>query len=373
MGTIEIAGVEIGPNSPVRVIGELGICHRGDIDLAKRLATACSDAGADFIKFEIYQLETALTEPYRDESFITFGTACNGVIEQNLFEAFKSGFLSFDAASELIEHLHKLGNPFFATAASIQEVDFLVERGACAIKLSSGEIDHLPLIHHVAHKEMPMFIDSATTYMWEVVRAVEEYELEGGERAVVMVNPAGYPAPPETTDLNRIPSLQACLDIPIGYTCHTPGRNALMAAIGKGAQIVEKPISPDNTLPYVEYVFSENIEDFKSLVQDIDYISRSRGSARRLWGRDEMRKNRLNRHGIVASRKLAVGMKLSGKDIEIARPGYGIRPEHIHAVRGFEIKKSLQKGETINWSDFKTDNAKNSAKQKSMHKGMIEE
>ena len=103
---------------------------------------ACADAGVDFIKFEIYQLDTVLTKPYREESKITFGTANQGVIEQNLFEAFKSGYLSFEDAADLIAHIKKLDIPFFATVCSKEEVDFLVEQGACAVKLSSGEIDH---------------------------------------------------------------------------------------------------------------------------------------------------------------------------------------------------------------------------------------
>ena len=354
MKIITIGGIEIGANTPVRVIGELGICHRGDINLAKQLATACSEAGADFIKFEVYQLDTALTEPYRKDSTITFGTAQDGVIEQNLYDAFQSGYLSFEAASELIGHIKRLKKPFFATASSQQEVDFLIEQGACAVKLSSGEIDHIPLIHHVARKKVPMFIDCATTYLWEVIRAVEEYELEGGQQVVVMVNPAGYPAPPEMVDLDRIPALQAALGIPIGYTCHTPGRNAIMAAIGKGARVVEKPVSPDKTKPYIEYVFSENMEDFKSFVEDVDFISRAKGERRRLWNRTDMETNRLNRHGLVAARNLPAGTVLSTSDIEIARPGYGIRPDYIQEIYGFKLHRDLRKGETIEWSDLRS-------------------
>jgi sialic acid synthase SpsE len=353
MREVEIGGLKIGAGQPVRVIGELGICHRGDVELAKKLATAVADAGVDYIKFEVYQLDTALTEPYRGSANITFGTACHGVIEENLFDAFKSGHLSFEDLADLIAHIKSLGIPFFATACSKEEVDFLKDQGACAVKLSSGEIDHIPLIRYVAEIGMPMFIDSATTYMWEVVRAVEEYEIEGGENVVVMQNPAGYPAPPELVDLDRIPALQAALGIPIGYTCHSPGRSAIMAALGKGARVIEKPVSPDNQLPYIEYAFSENMEDFASFVKEVDFVSRANGQGRRLWDREEMKEHRLHRHGIVAAQDLPGGVILKESDLRIARPGYGLRPELIDDICGLELNRDIKSGEVIDWGDLR--------------------
>ena len=353
MRDVTIGNLKIGKEFPVRIIGELGICHRGDVKLAKQLASACAKAGVDFIKFEVYQLDTALTEPYREDCNFSFGTACHGVIEQNLFEAFKGGYLSFEAAGELIAHIKGLGVPFLATATSVDEVDFLIDQGTCAVKLSSGEIDHIPLIQHVAQKNIPMFIDSAKTYMWEVIRAVEEYEMAGGENVVVMQNPAGYPAPPELVDLDRILSLEAALGLPVGFTCHSPGRNTIMAALGKGALVIEKPICPDNKLPHVEYVFSENIENMASFVEEVRFIDRSKGLSRRFWPSEEMKENRLHRHGMVAARDLQKGTVLCESDLKIARPGYGIRPEHGRDICGLMLNRSLRNGEAIDWNDFK--------------------
>lgn len=349
MTEADFGGIKVGPDHPVRVIAELGICHRGDVELAKKMASYAADAGADFIKFEIYQLETALTEPYREDTTITFSSLDGEEIERNLFELFKDGHLSFDEAEELINHLETLDVPFFATVSTIEQADFMMENGACGVKLSSGEVNHIPLIDHIAERSIPAFVDIAKTYQWEVMRVAEQYASSGGENLVILHNPAGYPAPPELIDLDRIDVLKEGFDVPIGFTDHSPGRQVIAAAMGKGACAVEKPISPDKTLPYIEHAFSENMEDFRSFVDDVRYLDKAMGQAHRKWDATEMEDNLVNRAGICASRDLKEGTTLSEDDVMIARPGYGISPESIDDIPGRVLKTSLEKGECLKW------------------------
>lgn len=352
MGTVTIGNVPIGPDEPVRIIAELGICHRGDVSIAKEMIRYAAEAEVDFIKFEIYQLDTVLTKPYREHTTITYETAKDGVISQNLFQAFKGGYLSFDQAREVIAEIRKTGIPFFATACSKQEIDFLREEHACAVKLSSGEVDNYPLIRYVADLRFPVFIDTAKTYLWEIVRSAEEFRLYGGKDIVLMVNPPGYPAPAETVDLKRIHALQTFLEVPVGFSCHTPGRDVIMTAIGMGACIIEKPMAPDNTLPYIEYVFSENMKDYKDFTNSVRNIGKTRGKVSRIWPRDVMKEQLLNRHGLVAKRSIPKGHRLTEADVDIARPGYGIRPEHFGIVINRTLKRDLDEGEVISWEDI---------------------
>ena len=95
-----------------------------------------------------------------------------------------------------------------------------------------------------------------------------------------------------------------------------------------GGKVIEKPISLNKNLPYVEYAFSENAEDFSSFVKDIKEADLYSGESRRIWNTKEIEENRLNRHGLVASNDLKKGHILSESDIDIARPGFGLRPEN---------------------------------------------
>jgi len=347
----QIGTLGIGDDFPVRVVAELGICHRGNLELAKEMVHWVRKSGADFVKFEAYQLDSALSKPYRAEAEIRYSTALDGEINANLFEAFKGGHLTFEELEELIAEIKSLGMPFLATACSIEEADFLISQGACAVKLSSGEIDHYPLIHHIAKQDVPLFIDTAKTYFWEIVRAYEEYLGHNGSVVVPMVNPPGYPAPSETADLRRIRALGDLFRSPIGYSCHSPGRLAVMAAIGLGARVVEKPLCPDKTQAHIEYVFSENMHEYGDFVCDVRDIDSMLGRVYRGWSTEEMKGQLLNRHGVVAKTALSKGTRLTKHNLAIARPGLGVRPEHLESLAGRTLNRSVQEGEAIGWED----------------------
>lgn len=351
MSEAVIGGVRLGGEQPVAVIAELGICHRGDLALAKELATAGAEAGADFIKFEIYQLDTALTKPYREQTTFTYSDLAGKEYTVNLFEAFESGFLSYADADELIEHIKGLGKPFFATTTSIAEAEFMISRGACAVKLSSGEVDHIPLIRYCAEQDIAVFLDLAKSNLWEVARACEEYQGGGGSNIVIMHNPVGYPAAPDFIDLRRIRALDAALDAPVGYTCHSPGTSVIAAAIGMGAVVVEKPICPDKTLPYIEYAFAEDMDDYRAFVEMVRFLGRALGDPHRIWSDEVLKQNLVNRHGAVATRDLPAGHVLGADDIAIARPGLGVRPEHAAQLPGRTLKRALREGEVVRWED----------------------
>jgi sialic acid synthase SpsE len=219
------------------------------------------------------------------------------------------------------------------------------------VKLSSGEVDHIPLIRHCAEHDVAVFLDLAKSNLWEVARACEEYQGHGGENICVMHNPVGYPASPELIDLRRIRVLKESLNAPVGYTCHSPGTAVIAAAIGMGAVVVEKPVCPDKTLPYIEYAFAENMQDYGAFVDQVRYLSKALGDGHRIWSADVLAQNRVNRHGLVTTRALPAGHELSSEDVAIARPGLGILPEYHELLPGRVLKRALEEGEVIRWED----------------------
>ena len=49
---MKISNRNIGPNEPPLIIGEIGINHNGDLELAKELIKISHDIGFDCVKFQ---------------------------------------------------------------------------------------------------------------------------------------------------------------------------------------------------------------------------------------------------------------------------------------------------------------------------------
>ena len=127
MRSVNLGGYKINSSEPVRVVAELGICHRGDLDIAKKLVDQSVLANTDFIKFELYELDRAISEPYRKNYSFKFSTLKNGEFEENLFDLYAKSYLSYSKAKKLIKHINKSKTPFFATVTSIDGTKFLME------------------------------------------------------------------------------------------------------------------------------------------------------------------------------------------------------------------------------------------------------
>src|SRR5918994_7499721 len=64
--TVRIGRSIIGPDFPVYVIGEIGLNHNGDVEIAKRLIDVAVEAGAQAVKFQKRTPEIATPEHMRD-------------------------------------------------------------------------------------------------------------------------------------------------------------------------------------------------------------------------------------------------------------------------------------------------------------------
>lgn len=349
---VTIGNVEIGETRPCRVIAEIGLCHRGDLGLAIELAEAAAAADCDFIKTECYVSEKHFGKFYRGKHAYQYGTLEHGTVTEDFWEATKVYNLTRQETEKLKSRCDSLGKAFFATAISRDDIDFLIDIGACAIKLSSGEMERYDLFRYVAERGAPLFFDTAVTYLSEVVRCYEEYRLAGGDRAVVMHNPCGYPAPDDLTDLRRIRLLVDLLDIPVGLSCHSLGRDVSLVSIGLGATIMEKCICPDRKLPYVEYAQAENAAEMGEYVRAMRTASVCLGQPMRLWPKNVWENNFLGRQGALAARDIKQGEVIRAEDVHVAYPGFGIRGDMVDVIPGRVARRDLAEGEAIAFADL---------------------
>ena len=135
---------------------------------------------------------------------------------------------------ELKAYSDSLGLAFFSTVGFEEDIRLLEEIGCHSIKIASGDINHFPLIRMAARTGICLQIDTGSSTLGEIERAVDVIRSEGNENIIIHHCPSGYPARLESVNLNIIPTLKRLFPYPIAFSDHTPGWEMDVAAVALG-------------------------------------------------------------------------------------------------------------------------------------------
>jgi sialic acid synthase SpsE len=345
----DIAGRRVGPGQPVWIVGELGVTHEGTLDVAVEMLDASAKAGIDAIKVECINADTLVSDEYRSSLLYSFKTLTGRTITENYYELLTKVSLSFDEIGMLAALAKERNLLFFGTAFDLDTVDFLKSIGACAIKISSGEITHHPLLQRAAKSGLPVFFDTGRASIGEVLAAVEILRSAGCPTPLVMHNPSGYPAAHHDVQLNSIALYQQATGLPVGLSCHSRGNMMVHGAIAVGANVIEKPLSRDNTKEEDEHIFSVNIHELDRYVEEIRALEQAFAVSReKLYvGDTDPVRRRTFRQSLVAARDLPKGYRIKVSDITFARPGLGLAPSLLDFVVGRRVNSFVPAGHHI--------------------------
>jgi N,N'-diacetyllegionaminate synthase len=159
-----------------------------------------------------------------------------------------------------------------------------------------------------------------------------------------------YPTPKEEANLSAITSLKERFPYPVGYSDHTIGIVAAVAAVSLGAVIIEKHFTLDKNLPGPDHFISSDPQEMRELVE------RCKEAAVMTWrtkikggSLKERSQISLVRKSIVAKREIKEGELLDESNLGIKRPGYGILPKYLPKLIGKRAKVNIKEDELINW------------------------
>lgn len=267
--TVTIAARRIDDDSPVYVIGEIGLNHNGDVELAMRLIDVAADAGADAVKFQKRTPEIATPEHMRDTLRETpWGTMTYLEYRHRVeFDAEQYAQIGAYAASR--------GLDWFASPWDVPSVDVLEQLDVVAHKIASASVTDTELLDRVARTGKPVILSTGMSTLEEIDRAVE---ILGTERLVLLHATSTYPMPPEEANLRTIATLRdRYRGVPIGYSGHERGLQISLAAVALGARVVERHITLDRTMWGSDHAASLEPQGFEHLVRDIRIIETALG------------------------------------------------------------------------------------------------
>ena len=343
MSMLEFAGHRIGGGASCFVIAEAGVNHNGDSVLARQLIDAAVASGADAVKFQTFSAERLVT---RDAPQAEYQRRNIGV-EESQFAMLKRLELSPAMHRELLDYCALRGILFLSTPFEEESADFLDALGVPAFKIPSGEITNLPFLDHVARKGKPLIVSTGMSTLAEVEDAVTCIRAAGNKRLALLHCVSNYPAVAADINLRAMDTLRKRFDVPTGYSDHTDGIEIALAAVARGAEIIEKHFTLSRTLPGPDHKASLEPAELAALVAGIRRIEASLGDGIKRPVEAEKSTAAVARKSIVAKRDLPAGTILTREDLLIQRPGTGISPARLDAIVGRCTRSALRAGDVL--------------------------
>lgn len=337
---VKIGDKKIGSGHPTYIIAEIGANHNRNLDIAKELIKKAAEAGVDAVKFQTYKAETLYSKKAPKFS----------KDPMKPFDLIKSIELPPEWQHELFIYATKKKVHFLSSPFDNEAVDLLDNLGVPAFKIASPEIVDLDLIRYTAKKKKPMLVSTGMANLGEIEDAVNTIRSVGNNKIVLLHCSTLYPTPVEVVNLNAIKTLKNAFKLPVGFSDHTMGLHITIAAVAKGANVVEKHFSLDRRMKGPDHHFAIEPSELSQLVRCIRDVEAAMGTG--IKERSELENQEAYvkaRRSIHARVDIPKGRKITRAMLITKRPAYGIQPKFIDLVVGREAKQEIKKDEWITW------------------------
>ncbi len=352
------------------VIAEAGVNHNGDASKAFELVDAAAKAGADAIKFQTFKAKNLVTE---EADMAEYQVTNVGRSESQLAMLSKLE-LPFEAFTQLAAHARSRSLDFITTAFDDESLQFVhSELAVPALKIASGELLNAPLLLKHARTELPLIVSTGMATMGDIEQALSliafgwtQNKLETPnsqrlrqalasdsgqallrEKVTLLHCTTEYPTPLHDVNLRAIDSMRAAFDIPVGYSDHTQGIAVAIAAVARGASMIEKHFTLDRQLPGPDHAASLEPAALTEMIAGIRSVEQALGSGFKGPCQSELKIMTAARKSLVAARSIAAGEVFDEENLATMRPGNGRSPMDYWQLLGTKSRRSYKPGELI--------------------------
>lgn len=335
MTSINFLGHEVGKGHPSFIIGEIGLNHNGDIEIAKKLIAVAKEAGCTAVKFQkrdVANLATKNVLDAKDERFPSFGSTYREI--RNHIELNRNQF------TELMAYAKSLDIPFFCTPFDITSVEFLESLGMEAYKIASHSVSNVPFLEYVAGLGKPTAMSTGMASLEEIDQAVNIF-LSRKTPLALLHCVSAYPTPPEACNLSLINFYEERYQIPVGYSGHEIGWIPTLAAIVKGACMIERHITLDIKMVGFDHKLSLPPDHLKQMIQDIRLVEKTIGTGKKQISETEWITRKKYHVSWVSKIDIPAGKIITEDMLTLKNPGTGIPAYQKHLIVGKKTKTTI--------------------------------
>lgn len=352
------------------IIAEAGVNHNGSRDLAFKLIDAAKAAGADIVKFQTFKAKNLASRLAKQAEYQVENTQ----IEEPQQAMLKKLELPYELHYELVDYCNKIGIEFLSTAFDSESLNFLVnDLGLKTLKLPSGEITNAPLLLEHARTECNIILSTGMATLSEVEDALgviafgltqpknakpsitafkEAYaSIEGQktlqEKVTVLHCTTEYPAPMDEINLRAMDTLKTAFGLRSGYSDHSEGITIPIAAVARGAVLIEKHFTLDKTMEGPDHKASLEPYELKSMVDAIRHVEVALGTGVKAPAASEIKNKAVVRKSLIALNNIEAGEYFTADNLVVKRPGTGISPFLYWDMLGNIAQKTYEKDEEI--------------------------
>ncbi len=351
------------------IIAEAGVNHNASEDLALEMITRAKEIGADAIKFQLFQAESLVTEDAEQAQYQKKAYAAT----KTQFQMLKELELPFAVFERLKLHAKNEKIDFIITPFDLVSLDFITQNlNLEIIKIGSGDVTNGPLLLAAARSKKKIILSTGMSTLSDIESALkviafgiltdnEEPSLKAFDEAYSHVDAEAvlkahvsllhctseYPAPVEESNLKAIDTLEASFGLRVGFSDHTPGFEISLAAVARGAAVIEKHFTLDKKLPGPDHLASLDYLEFKTMIENIRNIEKALGNGRKQPSASETKNIKIVRRSIVAKDKISIGEDFTIANLAFKRPHRGLSPMDFWSLLGTKAQKDYVKDEVI--------------------------
>ena len=316
------------------MVAEIGASHNGTLARAHDLVDAAADSGADAVKFQTYTPETlAVDKP------ITAGPWAG----RTYHELYREAMTPWEWLPDLFHHAHARGLKAFSSPFSPSAVKFLEGLDCPMYKIASPEIAYEDLIRAAAVTGKPVILSSGMATHQEMRRAVDTVNCFGSGQVVLLHCVSAYPATPEQYNLPALGYLRNLVGAFIGLSDHTLGSAVAVAAVAKGAMMVEKHFTLKRSDGGPDAAFSSEPGEFAAMARDCRTVA----AACRPRTVSESDTSRQYKRSLWVTKPVNAGEAFSHDNVGVLRPAGGLSPYTLFAVLGQVAARDIPAGTAL--------------------------
>lgn len=342
-------------------IAEAGVNHNGSLSNAKKLIDIASEAGADAIKFQIFDHSLIATSNTQMANYQKRNLGSN-YDQQKMLKELELKESDFKA---LKEHCSQKNIEFLATAFDKKSLDFLIsELNPRILKIASGDLTNLPFLIEHSRTKKEIILSTGMGSLDDISEAL--IALKSGydgktelilnsknkftnedfsslrDKITILQCTTDYPAKFEDLNLNCINTIRDKFKLNVGFSDHSLGSEASIAATALGASVIEKHFTISRDMVGPDHSSSLEPKELKDLIVSVKNTQISLGSDIKTASENEMKNIKAARKSLVAGQQINKGDIFTEKNLKIKRPGNGIMPRFFWSLLGSRAKKSYE-------------------------------